>query len=97
MDHAVYIMASGLNGTLYIGSSSDLKSRVWQHKNFIFPKSFTSKYNVTSLVYYELFDDPEIMVNRERDLKKWNRSWKIRMIRMENPRWVDLSERWWEE
>jgi putative endonuclease len=70
MDHAVYIMASGLNGTLYIGSSSDLKSRVWQHKNFVFPMSFTSKYNVTNLVYYELLDDPEIMVNRERDLKK---------------------------
>jgi putative endonuclease len=96
MNYAVYIMASDLNGTLYIGSSSDLQSRVWQHKNYVYPKSFTSKYNVTRLVYYELFEDSETMVNRERDLKKWNRNWKIRMIRVENPEWKDLSDGWWD-
>ena len=85
----VYIMASEKMGTLYIGSTSDLVNRVWQHKNKLIP-GFTSKYDVNKLVYYEWFDRLENMVIRERQLKKWNRNWKIRLIVQKNPEWKDL-------
>ncbi len=85
----VYIMASGPLGTLYIGSTSDLVGRVWQHKNKAI-KGFTSKYNVNKLVYYEWQDCLEHMVLRERQLKKWNRNWKYRLIIQKNPDWCDL-------
>ena len=79
----VYIMASGPMGTLYIGSTSDLIGRIWQHKNKEYPGSFTAK-------YYETFTNMENMVNRERQLKKWNRNWKIKLIIRQNPNWIDL-------
>ena len=85
----VYILASRKNGTLYIGSTSDLIRRVWQHKNKII-KGFTQKYDVRLLVYFETIDNPESMVKRERQLKKWKREWKIRLIEEKNPDWNDL-------
>ncbi len=85
----VYIMASGAFGTLYIGSTSDLVGRVWQHKNKAI-HGFTSKYNIDKLVYYEWHDSLEYMVLRERQLKKWNRNWKCRLIIQKNPQWCDL-------
>ena len=86
----VYIMASDKMGTLYIGSTSDLVGRVFEHKNKVYPKSFTAKYNCNKLVYYEQCENTKIMVQREHEFKKWNRNWKIRLIIKNNPEWLDL-------
>jgi putative endonuclease len=86
---AVYILASQRNGTLYIGVTSDLVQRVWQHKNDVV-EGFTQKYGVHLLVYYELHDDMENAILREKRLKKWNRAWKLRLIEEKNPEWNDL-------
>jgi putative endonuclease len=85
----VYILASGVGGTLYIGVTSDLVRRVYEHRTGAVP-GFTSKYGVGRLVYFEQFDDIENAIRREKRLKKWNRSWKIRLIEESNPDWVDL-------
>ena len=89
--YCIYILASKKNGTLYIGSTSDLANRISQHKNSADPNSFTSKYNIKTLVYFEECPDAETMVNRERNLKQWNRNWKLRLINQTNPEWRDLS------
>ena len=85
----VYILASRKNGTLYIGITSDLKKRVWEHKNDLVP-GFTEKYEVHTLVYYEEHATAEDAITREKRLKKWNRAWKIRLIEKMNPSWLDL-------
>ena len=85
----VYIVASGLGGTLYIGVTSDLIRRVYEHKNKV-AEGFTRKYDVDRLVYFETFDDIENAIRREKRLKKWNRAWKIRLIEETNPNWADL-------
>jgi putative endonuclease len=86
---AVYILASKRNGTLYIGVTSDLVKRVWQHKNDVV-EGFTKKYGVHMLVYYEMHADMTEAIRREKQLKKWNRAWKIELIEKENPQWRDL-------
>ena len=86
---AVYILASKRNGTLYIGVTSDLVKRVWQHKNDVV-EGFTKKYGVHMLVYYELHASMNEAITREKQLKKWNRAWKIALIEKQNPEWVDL-------
>ena len=88
---AVYILASKRNGTLYVGVTSDLAVRVWQHRNDIF-EGFTKKHGVHMLVYFELHDDMESAIVREKRLKKWNRAWKLRLIEEMNPDWNDLYE-----
>ena len=88
----VYILASGYNGTLYIGVSSNLIQRIWQHKNDLVD-GFTEKYGVHMLVYYELHEQMLIAIEREKQLKHWNRQWKINLIEKMNPAWKDL----WEE
>jgi putative endonuclease len=88
---AVYILASQRNGTLYIGVTSNLVQRVWQHKNDVV-ESFTKKYGVHMLVYYELLGSMEQAIIREKQLKKWNRQWKLRLIEEKNPNWNDLYE-----
>lgn len=85
----VYILASKYNGTLYIGLTSDLIRRVWEHKNKFIP-GFTQKYNVTMLVYYEIFNDITLAAAREKRLKEWKRQWKIDLIQKNNPKWKDL-------
>ena len=85
----VYILATGRNGTLYIGIINDLIRRVYEHKNNLV-EGFTNKYNVHSLVYYEKCDDFESAIIREKQLKKWIRRWKLALIEKENPRWNDL-------
>ena len=87
----VYIMASSRNGTLYIGVTSDLAKRAWQHKNEII-KGFTEKYTVHLLVWYEVHENMESAISREKALKKWNRIWKLRLIEQFNPEWQDLYE-----
>ncbi|MEM9242924.1 MAG: GIY-YIG nuclease family protein [Pseudomonadota bacterium] len=86
---AVYIMASQCNGTLYTGVTSDLIKRVWEHKNNL-TESFTKKYNVHRLVYFELHDDMYSAITREKQIKKWNRIWKLKLIEKYNPLWKDL-------
>ena len=85
----VYILASKKNGTLYIGLTSDLVKRAWEHKNKFQP-GFTEKYNVTILVYYEIFYDITLVAAREKRLKEWKRQWKIDLIEKINPDWKDL-------
>ena len=85
----VYIVASGLGGTLYIGVTNDLIRRVYEHKHKV-AEGFTRKYDVDRLVYFEAFDDIENAIGREKRLKKWNRTWKIRLIEETNPNWADL-------
>jgi putative endonuclease len=87
----VYILASKRNGTLYIGVTSDLVQRIWQHKNDVV-EGFTKKYGVHMLVWYELHEDMESAIIREKRLKKWNRAWKLRLIEGVNPEWKDLYE-----
>ena len=87
----VYILASKRNGTLYIGVTSTLAERVWQHKNRLV-EGFTNKHDVHKLVYFEAFADPESAITREKQMKKWRRAWKIRLIEESNPEWRDLYE-----
>jgi len=85
------MLASAKNGTLYIGVTSDLIQRVWQHKNNQV-KGFTEKYQVHMLVYYEQHETMEAAITREKQLKKWNRDWKINLIEENNSNWQDLWE-----
>ena len=85
----VYVLASKRNGTLYVGVTSDLVKRVWEHRNNVV-ESFTSRYGVHRLVYFELCDDMEQAILREKRMKKWNRAWKIELIEKQNPEWIDL-------
>jgi putative endonuclease len=85
----VYILASRIGGTLYIGVTNDLVRRVHEHRTGVVP-GFTKRYRVHRLVYYEQFSDVEYAIQREKRLKKWNRTWKIRLIEELNPNWDDL-------
>lgn len=89
-NYYVYILASKYNGTLYIGVTNNLAKRIYEHKNGLV-EGFTKKYNVKILVYYESTSDIQSAISREKCLKKWNRSWKIKMIETQNPEWKDLS------
>ena len=86
----VYILASKRYGTLYIGVTSGLLGRLYQHRAGTVP-GFTSRYAVHSLVRYELFGDMERAILREKQLKRWHRQWKINLIESENPQWLDLA------
>ena len=85
----VYILASDRNGTLYVGVTSDLTKRVWEHKNDLVP-GFTKRYGVHDLVWYELHDSMESAISREKAIKEWKRQWKLELIECENPVWKDL-------
>ncbi|MBI9085069.1 MAG: GIY-YIG nuclease family protein [Desulfobacterales bacterium] len=85
----VYILASKRNGTLYTGVTSDLIKRVWQHKNDMV-EGFTSSYNVKMLVFYEVHENAESAITREKRIKKWKRDWKRQLIEKKNPDWRDL-------
>ncbi|TYK64930.1 GIY-YIG nuclease family protein [Colwellia echini] len=87
----VYILSSKKNGTLYIGVTSNLQKRIWQHKNKVV-SGFTEDYRINTLVYFEQFDDMENAISREKVLKKWNRAWKVRLIEKNNPNWLDLYD-----
>ena len=87
----VYILASTRNGTLYVGSTTDLIRRVYEHRIGAVD-GFTKTYGVTLLVHFEIFGDLVAAGQRERRLKKWNRAWKLRLIERDNPEWNDLYE-----
>jgi putative endonuclease len=85
----VYILASRPRGTLYVGVTCDLVRRVHEHRIKAVP-GFTAKYGIDRLVYFEVFEDPENAIVREKQLKGWNRAWKLRLIETHNPSWSDL-------
>lgn len=85
----VYILTNRKNGTLYIGVTNSLIRRVYQHKHKLY-KGFTEAYDVCKLVYYEEYNYVEEAIAREKQLKKWNREWKIRLLEEMNPKWIDL-------
>jgi len=86
----VYLLANGHYGALYVGVTSDLMKRLWQHRNGVTP-GFTSRYGVHRLVHFEMFGDMEHAIAREKQLKNWHRQWKINLINAENPEWRDLA------
>ena len=86
----VYILASQPHGTLYIGVTSDLTGRLWQHRNDALA-GFTARYGVHHLVRFEMFADMASAIAREKQLKRWRRQWKINLIESENPHWADLA------
>ena len=86
----VYIMASRKHGTLYVGVTDNLVGRVIQYKKKVYKNSFTAKYNVTKLVYFEAYEDVHEAIAKEKQLKKWKREWKIKIIEENNPDWKDL-------
>lgn len=90
----VDIMANKPNGVIYIGVTNNITERVKEHKNKIYPISFTARYNCEKLVYFEEFDEGQKAVIREKQFKKWKREWKIRLIEEMNPSWSDLSMNW---
>lgn len=92
--YCVYIIASK-SGTLYVGVTSNLKKRVYEHKNHLIP-GFTDKYKINRLLYFETISDPASTINREKQLKKWRRNKKIKLIDSLNPEWKDLSQDWYD-
>ena len=88
---AVYVLASKRNGTLYVGVTSDLIKRVWEHKNNVV-KGFTERYSVHQIVWYELHETMESAIRKEKMLKNWKRVWKLELIERSNPNWHDLYE-----
>ena len=92
----VYLLASKIRGTLYLGMTNDLQRRIYEHKKGI-KKGFTKKYGVNRLVYFEVFQNVNEAILREKRLKKWNRDWKIQLIEEENVRWLDLAHDWYDD
>lgn len=88
-DYYVYILASKRNGTLYVGVTDNLQRRVYEHINELL-EGFTQKYNVYSLVYFEIYRDINVAILREKRLKRWKRRWKLRLIESKNPDWRDF-------
>jgi len=89
----VYILASAKNGTLYIGVTDDLRRRITEHKEGLV-EGFTTRYDVKALVYFEETSSIEDAIAREKQLKHWNRAWKVELIEKNNPGWRDLSADW---
>jgi putative endonuclease len=86
---AVYILTSKRNGTLYTGVTSNLHKRIWEHQQGIV-EGFTKRYRIHQLVYFELHEDMLAAITREKQIKKWNRAWKLKIIEQQNPNWEDL-------
>jgi putative endonuclease len=88
---AVYILASGRNGTLYTGITSNLIKRIWEHREGVVD-GFTKEYGVKTLVWYELTENPDAAITREKQIKAWKRGWKLKLIEERNPEWRDLYQ-----
>jgi len=87
----VYILASRRDGAIYVGITNDLVRRVYENRIKAVP-GFTTKYNITRLVWFEIYDDPVSAISREKELKKWKRDWKVQLIEKDNPDWDNLYE-----
>ncbi len=92
-NYAVYILTNYGETTFYIGVTSNLEKRIYEHKNKL-AKGFSSKYELNKLVYYETTNDIESAITREKQLKNWHRQWKINLIKEKNPKMLDLSQQW---
>jgi len=91
MGYYVYILASRKDGAIYVGVTNDIVRRIYEHRTKVI-QGFTSKYNITRLVWFEIYDDPISAISREKELKKWKKAWKVQLIESQNPRWNDLYE-----
>jgi len=89
MAYYVYLLASKKYGTLYIGVTNDIVRRIHEHKSKVVA-GFSKRYSVDRLVWFEIYDDPVAAIEREKELKKWRREWKVRLIEKQNPQWSDL-------
>ena len=89
----VYIMTNRRNGILYVGVTSNLPSRAYQHREGLVD-GFTKRYGLKLLIYYEAFDDIRLAIQREKTMKHWSRAWKVRLIHEMNPQWNDLYATW---
>jgi len=87
----VYILASAPNGTLYVGVTSDLVRRIYEHRNGLVP-GFTKRYSIKRLVYFEQYEDIQTAIQREKNIKHWSRAWKVGLILAGNPEWNDLYD-----
>ena len=87
----VYILTNRSNGVLYVGVTNDLIRRVWEHRKGLV-EGFTRRYGLKTLVYFELYDDIRQAIQREKNIKHWSRTWKVRIILRENPEWRDLYD-----
>ena len=87
----MYVLASGRNGTLYVGVTSELRKRVWEHKQGVVD-GFSKRYGTKTLVWFERHESMESAITREKQLKRWNRMWKLREIELMNPEWTDLYD-----
>jgi putative endonuclease len=85
----IYLLASKLHGTLYVGSTTDLMGRIWEHRNKVVP-GFTARHGVDRLVWFEVHDTLAAARLREKQIKEWKRAWKIALIERDNPHWIDL-------
>jgi putative endonuclease len=92
MSFFVYVLANKRNETLYIGHTDDLVKRLWQHRNNMMP-GFTARYGIKTLIWHEAHETRESAFLRERQIKRWNRAWKLELIEKQNPQWCDL----WQE
>ncbi|MBO5323364.1 MAG: GIY-YIG nuclease family protein [Oscillospiraceae bacterium] len=90
MQYYVYILSNNNNNVIYTGVTNDLIRRVYEHKNHLDKKSFTSRYNVENLVYFEVVSDIEVAIQREKQIKSWSRERKNKLIASKNPNWIDL-------
>jgi putative endonuclease len=91
MAYYVYILASRKDGAIYLGVTNDLVRRIYEHRSKAV-RGFTSRYDITRLVWFEVYDDPISAISREKELKKWRRTWKVQLIEAKNPQWNDLYE-----
>ena len=91
MAYYIYLLASGRNGALYLGVTNDLSRRVYEQKNKVI-RGFSQRYSVHRLVWFAIFDELIDAIAREKEIKKWRRAWKLRLIEQSNPQWVDLYE-----
>ena len=87
----MYMLASRKNGTLYLGVTSDLIKRVWEHKNDVV-EGFTKRYGIHTLVWYEMHENMDSAITREKTIKGWKRQWKLELVEKENPQWADLHD-----
>jgi len=92
MQYYVYILATNDNKVIYTGVTNNLVKRVYEHKNSIDPKSFTTRYHVTKLVYFESTTDVKVAIEREKQIKSWNRKHKNKLIESKNPQWIELYD-----
>ena len=90
----VYFLTNKNNKVLYVGVTSDLERRLWEHKHHMTHNSFTAKYNCCKLVYFEHTSSIRAAIAREKQIKNWKREWKNELVEKENPKWIDLSSTW---